>query len=396
MPGPRPSPAGVPRVAYLPDTFHEVNGVARTARQLTAYACRRDFPFLCIRPGTAWKLWRDRAVENIEIPRSDGSVQVEADLWQDPAILRYLGSLREHFRRFRPTLVHVTSMGDFGLLGWRLSREFDLPMVASWHTNVHEYAAWRFERVAKSLPARPRGAIAGRVQQLALAISIWFYRRGAVSLAPNTELVELLRAGTRKPAFLMERGVDTVLFDPARRGRDDSVTVLGYVGRLSTEKNLRLFKKLEDALAAEGVGEYRFEIVGHGSESEWLRRNLRQARLPGVLLGEPLAKAYADMDIFLFPSHTDTYGNAVWEAKASGVPAVVTSSGGPQYIVRDGETGLVSRSDSEFVKNVIALLRDRQRRLSMGRTAREVAVRQSWDRVFDRLYAEAYATAVRG
>ncbi len=386
----------VPRVAYLPDTFHEVNGVARTARELTGFASRMDLPFLCICPGGSWRQWRDRSVEHVELSRSDLSVQVEADLRQDPVLFRYLPRLRRHFQAFRPQLVHVTSMGDFGLLGWRLAREFGLPMVASWHTNVHEYAAWRFRNVAAAMPARPRDAIAGQIERVTLALSMWFYRKGVVSLAPNADLVELLRTATRRPTFLMERGVDTRLFDPSRRARDDSVLVLGYVGRLSTEKNLRLFKKLEDALRAEGLADYRIQIVGHGAEAEWLQRNLRSVTMPGVLEGETLAKACADMDIFLLPSHTDTYGNVVWEATASGVPAVVTNSGGPQYIVRAGETGLVSRSDAEFVANVIALFRDGPRRQRMGRAARVAAERQSWDAVFHRLYSEAYATAVRG
>lgn len=323
------------------------------------------------------------------------ALRIEADLWQDPAILRYLAPLRSRFKAFRPDVVHVTSMGDFGHLGWKLAREFDLPLVTAWHTNVHEYAASRFEKAAPFIPARPRGAIADAIERFALAVSIWFYRKGAVGLAPNAELVDLLRAGTRKPVFLMERGVDTVLFNPARRQRQDTATVLGYVGRLSSEKNLRLFKRLEDALLSEGLSDYRFEIAGDGAELKWLRSNLRQARMRGVLTGEPLAKAYASMDIFLFPSHTDTYGTVVWEAKASGVPAIVTNSGGPRYIVRDGETGLVSRSDAEFVENTIALYRDRSRRSWMGQAARETALRQSWDSIFDQLYSQAYAAAVR-
>lgn len=319
---------------------------------------------------------------------------VETDLRQDPAILRHLEPVSKSLRAFRPDLVHVTSMGDFGLLGWWLARDLRLPMVAAWHTNVHEYAAWRFERGASFVPARLRAPLAARIERLALGASMRFYRRGAVSLAPNAELVDLLRAGTDRPVFLMERGVDTALFDPAKRLRDGSRTVLGYVGRLSSEKNLRVFRRVEEALRAEGLRDYLFEIVGHGAEKEWLRRNLLQARFRGVLAGEPLARAYAGMDVFLFPSRTDTYGNAVWEAKASGVPAVVTNSGGPQHFVRDGETGLVSRTDAEFARNVIALCRDTSRRRRMGRAARSAATRQSWDAIFERLYAEAYASAV--
>lgn len=118
------------------------------------------------------------------------------------------------------------------------------------------------------------------------------------------------------------------------------------------------------------------------------------AHFPGALLGTELARAYADMDIILFPSRTDTYGNVVWESSASGLPAVVTDSGGPQHIVRDGETGIMSRSEEDFVRNAVALCHDRAMRRQMGRRARQAAVAQSWDAVFDRLYDEAYAYAL--
>lgn len=179
-----------------------------------------------------------------------------------------------------------------------------------------------------------------------------------------------------------------------RRCRQGSEVVLGYVGRLSPEKNLRLLKRVDEALRAAGERNYRFAIVGHGAESDWLRKSIGKAYLPGVLLGRDLARAYADMDVFLFPSRTDTYGNAVWEASASGVPAVVTDSEGPQYIVRDGETGLVIGSDDGFVRRVLALYRDEALRRRMGANAREAALRQSWESILDRLYSEAYEAAV--
>ena len=285
-------------------------------------------------------------------------------------------------------------MGDFGLLGCTLARELGLPIVASWHTNVHEYAAWRFHKAARFLPSGLRWGISREIERIVLNLCLRFYRKSSVGLAPNVDLVELLRARTDKPAFLLERGVDTELFGPAKRGRVDEKLVFGYVGRLSSEKNLRLLRRLERSLEAHGHRDYRIEIIGHGAEMEWLRSNLRRARLPGVLHGYALARAYANMDVFLFPSRTDTYGNAVWEALASGLPAVVTDRGGPQSIVRHGTTGLVSTSEDEFVSNAISLYRDPGRRRRMGAAGRQAALRQSWEAVFDRLYAVAYRAAI--
>jgi hypothetical protein len=94
--------------------------------------------------------------------------------------------------------------------------------------------------------------------------------------------------------------------------------------------------------------DFRFQISGSGSERAWLERHLPRAEFTGVLSGEALAAAYANMDVFAFPSHTDTFGNVVQEALASGVPAVVTASGGPRFIVRDGVSGFVAESDDDF------------------------------------------------
>ncbi len=152
---------------------------------------------------------------------------------------------------------------------------------------------------------------------------------------------------------------------------------------------------LERALQATARLGYRIEIVGHGSESGWLYANLRRCNLRGVLKGRRLAQAYANMDVFLFPSRTDTYGNVVWESAASGVPAVVMNAGGPPHIVRHGVTGLVSQSGGDFGDNALRLLRDPDFRLAMGRAARKAALAQSWEAVFDGLYSQAYRAALK-
>ena len=156
LPDSGPIVTQIPRIVYLSHTLHEVNGVARTARVLTEYARRNDRPFLCVRPSAALRHSRNDSVESLELPRSSVSIRVEEDLWQDSVILRYSRLVRKRFVAFRPDIVHITSMTDFGLLRLRLAREFNLPLVATWHTNVHQYAALRFETVADFLPSRAR------------------------------------------------------------------------------------------------------------------------------------------------------------------------------------------------------------------------------------------------
>jgi glycosyltransferase involved in cell wall biosynthesis len=190
----------------------------------------------------------------------------------------------------------------------------------------------------------------------------------------------------------MPRGVDTELFSPAWRERDpnDREVVLGFVGRLSIEKNVTLLARVAEQLTAMGLANFRFLIIGHGAEDAWLREHLPGAVFPGVLRGTELARAYAKMDLFVFPSHTDTFGNVILEALASGVPAVVTPDGGPRYIVRDGETGAITE-DAGFAAAVAAIVRDPERHTRMRLAARQYALGASWDAVFEGVY-EAYET----
>ncbi len=204
----------------------------------------------------------------------------------------------------------------------------------------------------------------------------------------------MLEQATGRQCQLMQRGVDTELFSPAHRQPDQPIRpfTLGYVGRLSVEKNVSLLPRIQDALTSAGI-DARFLIIGHGAEEEALRRALPTAEFAGVLRGPDLARAYARMDLLAFPSHTDTFGNVVLEALASGVPAVVTPDGGPKYIVREGETGHIV-PDEGFVGAIAGVLDDPARLDRMREAARQYALGCSWDAVFDRVYA-AYAEMLK-
>src|SRR5271168_3893772 len=351
----------VPRVAYFPDSFHEVNGVAHTSRNFVAYAERHGLPFLCVRAGG-----RPRAFEQVgdlrtlELRRSKGSVRMEKDLEFDTLFWRHGEGIRRELERFRPDLIHITGPSELGMFGAYFAREMGVPLAASWHTNLHEYAARRMGWLTGRMTAS-RGAVIERgVEGGALWTTSQLYKLAKVLFAPNDELCRMLEKTTGRLCFLMQRGVDTEWFSPAHRTREagDRTVVLGYVGRLSVEKNVALLARVEQELAAMGVGDVRFLIVGHGSEEESLRRDLKVAEFAGVLRGAALARAYANMDVLVFPSHTDTFGNVVLEALASGVPAVVTPDGGPKFIVREGETGFVT-GDDHFAGAVTELIRDR-------------------------------------
>jgi phosphatidylinositol alpha 1,6-mannosyltransferase len=306
----------------------------------------------------------------------------------DLAFWRHYRRVEAELRRFDADIVHITGPSDVGQLGALVAHKLRVPLAASWHTNLHEYAGRRAEALLAWLPEAARVNLCRMIQQSSLRAILRFYKIPRVLFAPNQELIELLTQGTGKPCHAMHRGVDTDLFHPRWRDRRDNAFVLGYVGRLTTEKNIRLLVEIERALEQAAVTNFRFLIVGQGAEEPWLKAKMQRADFLGVLRGEALARAYANMDVFVFPSRTDTYGNVVLEALASGVPAVVTDAGGPRYIVRHGETGFVARDPQEFTGYVQSLMVQPMQLDKMRTAARDYARAASWDTVFESVYAK--------
>jgi glycosyltransferase involved in cell wall biosynthesis len=388
--------ANQPRVAYFPDSFHEVNGVAHTSRHFEAFARRKNIPFLCIRAGDREQAFiEDGNVWTLELPRGIFSFALERDLRFDPAFPRHIPIIGEVLDRFQPDLIHITGPSEVGMLGAGLAYHRGLPLAASWHTNVHEYLARRSDWLLRLLPERHSQSTGKKIQDLTLAAAARFYSIAKVLYAPNIELCELLESSTGRPCFLMPRGVDTELFNPAKRPAKPPARatgdpfVLGFVGRLSIEKNVPQLVAIHDELLAQGHTNFRFLIIGQGDEEPWLRERMSHAEFPGVLRGEALSEAYASMDLFVFPSHTDTFGNVVLEALASGVPAIVTPDGGPRYIVRatpdEGQTGYIV-PDEGFTAAIASVMADPAKHAEMRTAARAYALTASWDAVFEGVY----------
>jgi glycosyltransferase involved in cell wall biosynthesis len=376
-------------VAFFSDSFHEVNGVALTSRQFEAFARRRQLPFFSVHAAPETFVEQDGTVVCYELQRGAAAFSLESDseLSFDLLLFRYRRELLEALRQFGPELLHVTGPGDMGMLGAWVAYELGIPMVASWHTNVHEYAGRRLEKLLSFLPSGAVHAVSSFAEKGALTGAASFYGLARLLFAPNQELVDLLSSRTGKPCFLMQRGVDAHLYTPAKREPGQRPFTIGYVGRLSVEKNVRFLAEIERAITAAGHTDYRFVVIGPGGEEEWLRQNMQRIELPGVLKGEDLAVAYANMDVFAFPSFTDTFGNVILEALASGVPPVVTNGGGPKFLVRSGETGFVAADDASFIRCILDLMDAPEALARMKRAARDHAFSISWDRVFEKVYA---------
>ena len=407
-----------PRVAFFTDSFHEINGVAHTSRNFVAYAERHHLPFLSVRAGSAPALLTG-PVHSLELPRSRAAISLEKDLHFDPLFFRHTRRIDRALRAFQPDVLHITGPSELGIFGAWFAWRHRIPLAASWHTNIHEYAGRRMNWLTRHLSPARAAALEGTVERLTLDASTRFYRLARVLFAPNPELCNLLEHRCRRPCHLMQRGVDTVLFSPVHRTRPahgeaaaetpsssstpspdpvleelralpPTTLVLGFVGRLSIEKNVGLLPRLQAGLRELGILNTRFLIVGHGSLESELRSALPDALFPGILRGASLAQAYANLDLLVFPSHTDTFGNVVLEALASGVPALVTPSGGPRHIVREqpeeARTGYVLPDDG-FVPALARLARDPAALARMRAAARAYALTCSWNAVFDQVYA---------
>jgi len=349
--------------------FGETDGVATTYRNLLPFYERSglEADVLTYGPQDA-TLGTDRIRIHVHRPRAP--LQIDPRRWIDLGF----GATRlaRELSAVRYDLVQSSTPDPMGAWAQGVARRA-CPFVAFYHTALAQYAAIRGRRAA--------GALGGRL--LCRMMELWLQRYfdGAdLILAPSRSVAQELAGHFRPPVSVLSRGVDSVAFDPAKRRRPAQRVRALYVGRVAPEKNLELLAPI----FTERTG-CELMIVGDGPHEYELKRLLPGALFAGRLEGEALARAYADADFFVFPSRTDTLGNVVLEAMASGLPVVVSDSMGPKELVDDGATGFVARSDEEFARAVATLASDGERRSSMGRAARRFAQTRSWAAIFDGL-----------
>lgn len=382
------------RIAFFPDSYLEVNGAAMTCQRLVRYAQRHDYPYFVVHAGKETKTWDEGSVRFLQLKRSPVSITMDEDLAFDPAFFRYKNRILKDILDFQPDVMHITGVNDVSNVAAYIAWQLQIPLLGSWHTNVHEFAAQRLGRALRFLPGKFAGKITNFAEKMIMKGAVLYYQMPKVVVSPNLELVEELGKGTGRISKLMGRGVDAEKFSPAKRTVDDGILRLGFVGRLRAEKNVRLLVDLEKELIKAGKTNFKFLIVGEGNEREHLEKNLQTAEFTGFLEGEKLSEAYANMDIFVFPSETDAFGNVAQEAAASGVVPIVSDRGGPKFLVKHGETGYVASAFDDYLKYAIELMDDPEKLKSMRSAARENALSSSWDSIFEGVY-EAYDDAVR-
>lgn len=310
--------------------------------------------------------------------------------------------VRRELRQFQPNLVHIATPDIAGRSALRWARQRGIPVVASYHTHFASYLDYYR---------------AGRLEGAVWRYLRWFYSRCAHVYVPSESMESVLSDhGITGNVRLWPRGVDVQRFNPGSRSSAWREGVPGatgdpivtFVSRVVAEKGIGVFAGVVEELRSRGVP-HRSVVVGDGPERVALERRLngsesrRDSRpveaaesirdaagsiapathFTGTLQDRDLATAYASSDIFLFPSETETFGNVILEAMASGLPCVCANATGSSSLVRAGETGLLAepRNVSEFASHVERLCRDGALRTRMGRAARTRSESLHWDRV---------------
>ena len=370
------------KVALFTDTLHEINGVAITIRRLMKRAKSEGVELVVITSSSQETAFKD-GIMNFKSFGMFALPEYPDLKMHFPPILDIMDYVEsEGFTRF-----HVSTPGTIGIVSLLIAKVMDIPISGTYHTDIPQYV--------KSLTND------AFLENIAWNYMIWFYNLMEEVMVPSAstskQLIERgLAADKVRP---LPRWVDTEVFTPIKKdpylwtrlGLDGSVRFL-YVGRVSLEKNLALLSEAFKASIDSGIAG-NLIIVGDGPYRKEMEAELKgyPVAFTGFLAGEELCVAYASSDVFIFPSTTDTFGNVVLEAQASGLPVIVSDEGGPKELMKVGITGLTIKAHDQkaLVDAMRFFVEDRTLVDTMGKNARHFTEINGTDA------ANAYSTILK-
>lgn len=382
------------KIVLVTETFPpEVNGVAMTLKRLVEGVARRGDDITVIRPRQAADrereaaappaiagnngLFREILVPSLPLPRYEGLLIG----W--PVV----GRLLRLWTHERPDVVHVATEGPLGWAALGATGRLGIPTSSSFHTNFHQYG----EHYGY-----------GAFLHVAFAYLRSFHNETAITMVPTRQMREELRAEGFWSPEVVSRGVDAALFTPEKRSEElrrawgvgAADPVFLYVGRVAKEKNIAL--AVESFLAARALQpRARFVIVGDGPERESLQRMYPEFHFAGMQRDEALAAHYASGDVFLFPSVTETFGNVVTEALASGLVVVTYDYAAGREHIRPGRNGVLAAFDdpAAYRAAVVDIAGRPEDWPTLRAAARATALDVTWDAIIARFRETLAAVA---
>ncbi|MDF9408874.1 MAG: GDP-mannose-dependent alpha-mannosyltransferase [Pelotomaculum sp. PtaB.Bin013] len=366
------------RVAIFTDTFiPQVNGVAGNTGRLADALTKREIPCMVLSPDTGYEGGQGYNVYFTR--RFSFPAYPECKI----ALPNYLKMCRQ-LDLFKPDLIHLVTQFSIGLCGLRYACSTSIPVISSYHTNFPQYLS--YYRLAFLTP-------------WVWKYFRWFHNKCLKNYCPSETTMKLLKENGIRNLDLCGSGVDIALFNPNKRSPAfiskigaDNKTILLYVGRLAKEKDLDMLMEAVRVLN-NSFQDICLVVTGDGPLTKTLKRNAPENVIfTGYLNGEELAEAYASSDIFVFPSTTETYGNVILEAMASGLPVVAPYSGGIQENLIDKYNGLTCRPRNygDIVAAVTMLKENDQLREALGNQARTFALKKSWDKILGDLITDYF------
>ena len=363
------------RIAYVTETYPpELNGVSLTVERTVRYLRARGHIVELIRPRQPGEARLDAGDE---LRTAGCAIPVYRELRFG---LAGVGALRRRFERTRPELVHLATPGPLGWAALAAARSLAIPTTSDFRTNFHQYSRYY-----------GLGAFATPV----LGLLRRFHNLTARTFVPTRATARELAAAGFHNLTMVGRGVDTERFAPARRSaalrrewQAESAPVLLMVGRVAAEKNVELGLRAFEG-ARRRRPDLRLVVVGDGPARSRLQAAHPDARFVGVQRGAELAAHYASADLFLFPSLSDTFGNVVLEALASGLPVASFAVAAAADHVVDGVSGRLAAPGDEaaFVAAVESLTAPESPLPPMRDAALAAARRATWPEVLARFEA---------
>lgn len=362
-------------IALISETFPpEINGVANTLGRLVDGLRARGHRLQLVRPRQNGDQGRN-GDEQLLLTRGWPLPGYPGLQWGQSSLHKLL----RHWQRQRPDVLYIATEGPLGLSALRAARRLQIPVVSGFHTNFQQYTGhYGMGLLTRALTNYLR----------------WFHNRTRMTLVPSaSQKLELHRRDFER-LELLARGVDSQLFHPAKRsaelrgtwGLEDEAIAVLHVGRLAAEKNLGLLVRSFRALqAAQPQRQLRLIVVGDGPQRGSLQQQLPDAVFCGLQRGEALAAHYASGDLFLFPSLSETFGNVVLEALASGLGVVAFDQAAAAQHIHHGHNGALAGAADEqgFIEAASWLLEDPESLRRVRLNARQHAARQGWETVVE-------------